>query len=439
MYNRAMDQAKKGEQYARKIILSKSIGLFLIVLVLNIAAALILLRHFAVKFIQYELETFTKRVSQELTYENGKWDTSLYASDPQTPHPNGSSGFSSTLYIISTDGFIIERNAPITGLLDSSDFNHLMAFQNPQTITNITNEQWRVLSKPITNNGKTIGVIMVSIYNPDRFIQETADEKLQTNLAKIEKKITIKNGEIETSEIDIRTIDFDVSFEIVTTFNKVLLNNGRMPTYIDKSYVYNELKNPNKVREFKNAADKKTYVIVSQTLFDSENNPVGVVLTGKPITFVDDIFNASIPYIILFVILSSAAIMCLLSRLLSAEIRMIIQQHDVAKNTKKLPSKITFNRTDSLLIIDDKQISIPYDSNQYYLLKTIFSNSKKRYEVDELLEAFGHEASAENWRKVYDAMNLVNKKVEPYMPVKLIELRDKTYQVNPQLDSAIKA
>lgn len=434
-----MDQAKKGEQYARKIILSKSIGLFLIVLVLNIAAALILLRHFAVKFIQYELETFTKRVSQELTYENGKWDTSLYASDPQTPHPNGSSGFSSTLYIISTDGFIIERNAPITGLLDSSDFNHLMAFQNPQTITNITNEQWRVLSKPITNNGKTIGVIMVSIYNPDRFIQETADEKLQTNLAKIEKKITIKNGEIETSEIDIRTIDFDVSFEIVTTFNKVLLNNGRMPTYIDKSYVYNELKNPNKVREFKNAADKKTYVIVSQTLFDSENNPVGVVLTGKPITFVDDIFNASIPYIILFVILSSAAIMCLLSRLLSAEIRMIIQQHDVAKNTKKLPSKITFNRTDSLLIIDDKQISIPYDSNQYYLLKTIFSNSKKRYEVDELLEAFGHEASAENWRKVYDAMNLVNKKVEPYMPVKLIELRDKTYQVNPQLDSAIKA
>jgi hypothetical protein len=35
-------------------------------------------------------------------------------------------------------------------------------------------------------------------------------------------------------------------------------------------------------------------------------------------------------------------------------------------------------------------------------------------------------------------MNLVNKKVESYIPVKLIELRDKTYQLNPQLYSATK-
>lgn len=438
MYNTLMDNAKKSEQYSRKLILAQNAGLFLVSLLLVLSAACIFLRYSAIKFVENELETFSARVSQELTYENGKWDTSQYASDPQTPHPNGSSGFSSTLYIISTDGFIIERNAPISGLLDSSDFNHLMAFQKPQTLTNITNEQWRVLSKPITNNGKTLGVIMVSIYNPDRFIREAADEKLQANLTRIEKKIIIKNGEIDTNDIDIRAIDFDVSLEVVNTFNKVLLNNGRIPTYIDKSYVYNELKNSKKIREFKNPSDKKTYVIVSQTLFDGDKNPVGIVLTGKSISFIDEIFSNSLPYIALFTIITLTSSVFLLIRLLNSGLKKTIQQHEAAQKNKQLPTKIMFDKNTSILTIDDKQIQLPYDSNQYYLVKTIFSNSKKRYEVDELLEIFGHEASAENWRKVYDAMNLVNKKVEQYMPVKLIELKDKTYQLNPRLYSALK-
>jgi hypothetical protein len=53
--------------------------------------------------------------------------------------------------------------------------------------------------------------------------------------------------------------------------------------------------------------------------------------------------------------------------------------------------------------------------------------------VDEILEAFGHDTAPENWRKVYDSMILINKKTEPYIPVKLIELKDKTYQLNPSL------
>lgn len=433
-----MNHTKEIEQYAQKLIFTKCIGLFLTALLLELIASFLFLKYFAFQSVEKELIDFTNRVTQELTYKNGKWDTSLYSSDPETPHPNGSSGFSSTLYIISTDGFIIERNNPIEGLLDSSDFKHVMSFQKPQTITNITNEHWRVLSKPILNKGKIVGVVMVSLYNPERFIQESADEKLLTNIDYIEKNISFDDDEISTKKIDIRNIDFDVSFEIVNTFNKVLLNNGRMPTYIDKSYVYNELKNPNKIREFRNAVDKKNYLIVSRTLFDNENNPIGIVLTGKSVDMIRDILTSASPYILIFTILIFLLVMFFISRLNRNSIKQVLEYYEEAQKKKSLPQKIFFNKQDSILKIDDKEISIPYDSNQYYLLKTIFTNTKKRFEVDELLEAFGHDISPENWRKVYDAMNLVNKKVESYIPVKLIELRDKTYQLNPQLYSATK-
>lgn len=433
-----MERVKEAQQYAQKLLIPKSIGIFLVILLLQLAVCLFTLRYFSIRNVQQELENLTRRVAQELKYENGKWDTSLYASDPETPHPSGSSGFSSTLYIISADGFVIERNVPIAGILDSSDFSHLMAFQRAQTITNITNETWRVLSKPLVYNGKTVGVIMVSVYNPDRLIQESADVKLLANMNYIDSKIAINNGVIDTSAVDIRHIDYDISFEVVSTFNQVILNNGRMPTYIDKSYVYNEIKNPNKIRTFKSSADKKTYLVVSQPLYDSSNNPIGVVLTGRSINFITDIFVTTTPFIVGFTILSSLFIIYFITCLSKRAIHDTLHHYDSMKKNRPLPTKIFFNKTDSILTIDDKQISIPYASNQYYLIKTIFTNIKKRFEVDDLLLAFGQDGSPEHWRKVYDAMILINKKVEPFLPVKLIELRDKTYHLNPQLYSAVK-
>lgn len=36
----------------------------------------------------------TQRVEEGLSYRNGSWDTTRYISDPNTPHPSGSNGFS---------------------------------------------------------------------------------------------------------------------------------------------------------------------------------------------------------------------------------------------------------------------------------------------------------------------------------------------------------
>ena len=157
----------KLKQFVQKQTVVRIIGFTTVLLILQSVVGFSLFRYFSVRDIEKRLMNLTERVEDGLRYRNGSWDTSRYTSDPTTPHPSGSSGFSTPLYIIGVDGFVIERNAPIKGLLDTADFNHLMAFQTPQTIKIITNEQWRIVSRPIIQGNRTQGIIVVSVYNPN--------------------------------------------------------------------------------------------------------------------------------------------------------------------------------------------------------------------------------------------------------------------------------
>jgi hypothetical protein len=69
-----------------------------------------------------------------------------------TPHP-WNRGFPDPIYIISLDGFVIERNALIH-LLDSGSLQFVSQFNSPQTVSGSTFEQRRVLSKHIIKNNK---------------------------------------------------------------------------------------------------------------------------------------------------------------------------------------------------------------------------------------------------------------------------------------------
>jgi DNA-binding response OmpR family regulator len=83
--------------------------------------------------------------------------------------------------------------------------------------------------------------------------------------------------------------------------------------------------------------------------------------------------------------------------------------------------------------MNEQIIQIPYASNQYYIMTALFSNPKKRWEQDEILEKFGEVESEEGWRKVYDAHLAINRKVG----FKLIDYRDKLFRINPEYLSAI--
>lgn len=363
-----------------------------------------------------------ERVKKDLINTNGKWNTDLYNADPNTPTPNSSNPF--PLYIVTTDGFVIERSRPINGLLDTSDYNRLLSFQIPQTVNTPTNEIWRVLSKPIRKEGNTVGVIMVSYYNPKPELTKETDMKLKENIEKINTNITLFNNKINISRLDVRSIPYDISYEVVDRFNKVLLTNGRIPSFIDVSYVASEINAPERIVH--DEVTNEPFLVISKTLTDSKGSIVGIVTDGISIINLQSVLKN-------FLIFSSTTGLILTIPL--AFFGVYILRKDLLlllgdlknKSAHQKVMKIHFDKKNSMIVLDNKKIEIRYASNQYYLTETFFSNPKKRWERDELLIKLGETKITENTRKIYDAMLNINEKVG----IKLILYKDKTYRINP--------
>mgnify|MGYP001791553497 FL=1 len=400
---------------------------FIFLSLLQIGITYIFVRQSSLNQIYDSLQNLSQRIQHDIKYDQGKWDTKLYNADPFTPYPHGSSGFSQPLYIITSEGFVIERNRPINNLLDSSDFKHLLAFSKPQSISTVTNENWRVLSKPIKTKNDTVGVILVAFYNHPSQIADI-DKKLEENLEQLSSQVRVRDGHIDTSNIDIRNVHYDVAFEIANNFNKVLINNGRTPSFIDPSYIETEFQFEKK-RIVEDKLTKEKFLITTQPFIDKNRETRGVIVAGQSISPLNEILYR---YII-FALFTSIILIFPLSFFtifsLRREIKEVINQYEKSKQIKKLPSIISFDKKQSILFLDEKVIAIPYASNQYYLIDALFLHPKKRWESDELLSKFGENINSENWRTVYDAMLSINKKVG----FKLISYKDRTYTINPSL------
>lgn len=378
------------------------------------------------------LNQTTKRVREDILYRNGIWDTYRYNADPNVPDTY-------PLYVLSADGFVIDRWKPIHGFLDISDVKHLLSYQEPQTIITPTNQTWRILSKPIVHNSETIGVITVSSFNPLSDTIPNIDEKLQNTISIITSKLQFRNNNIDTNNLDPRDISFDVAFQVVDKYNRIVTKNNntnsidRIPNYIDTSYIGTVVNTP-LVRQIRDSNSNENFLIVTTPIVDQNNFIVGVIVIGRTISYLDQILQK---FVIAEICLGFLSI--IIFSLLSIKIikSFITKTKDIMLvKQKKLIDHISFDEKNSVLLFDHEEIAIPYATNQYYLCKTLFSNPKKRWEADELLKRFGDQ-DLTNWRKVYDAMLILNKKVSQVINDKLIIARDKIYQINPQLLSKI--
>lgn len=384
----------------------------------QIVSAYFIIHFVVVKEARESLSRMAERVVKELKYKNGEWDTTLYDADPETPHPNGSSGFPDPLYILTVDGFVIERNRPINGLLDTSDFKRLMFYDKPATIKEIVNESWRVYSLPIEYKNKNQGVIFVSYYGPRTDSFENINNILIENAHKIESQIKITGGEIDVSRVDVRNIHYEVSFEIVDRYNKVLLNNGRTPSLIDRSYVLSEIKNKRE-RIFR---DKNTgsFLVISRPIKHNKDD-VGLVVVAKSL---DNINSLLSQFLLYSVVTNFIIIFPLTIGLFVFFERKNLEEKNWSPDEIK---NINLDYKKGILTINGKHlVHLPINSNQFYLCAKLISKPNKKFSQDELLDMFGEELTHDSWRKVYDAMLAVNKKVG----FKLIRYEDKVYFLN---------
>jgi hypothetical protein len=384
------------------------------------------IRRITIHNIETELNTFTLRVEKDFKHTDGIWDTSLYSADPLTPHPHGSSGFTSPLYVITEQGFVIERSNPIRGLLDTSDYKLLAKFEQPTSLTTATNERWRILSKKVYDKGIPVGIVVISYYNPGIDDTDGLDAKMLENINTIIDSLSIKNGIIITNKIDIRNIRYEFAFEVVDLYNNVLLNNGRAPTFLDPSYFAKEV---DSLRSRTVYDDKRNepYRVVSRVM-RSAGKPIGVIVAGESLS---SMYLTLRNYIVFSFFLSGLFMIPLLYYtffIFRKEICYIFTQDGDTKLNAKTIHLISFDKKNSTLIIDEKMFEIPFASNQYYVCDALFSQPTKRWENDELLNRMGDDTGESNVRKVYDAVIALNKRVG----IQIIVYKNRVFTFNKE-------
>lgn len=364
--------------------------------------------------VENEISAFATRIQHSVHYANGKWDLTAYVADPQTPHPSGSGGISTPLYILTSDGLILERNAPINGYLDSINFDHVRTFTTAQTFAPIAGESWRVKSRDIVSSEFPTSAVLASIYHPERFREEVVDRKLDDALNYLASRVVVSDGVTHTSQIDIRQVDYDVAFVIVSHQHKAILTSGRNPTFIDKSRFHDELQRIGKPYQVIDRVDMSSYLAVSKPILSDDGSPIGIIITAAK-------------YPVLFEILTQSPM-----NWIQITIAFMILQWLLWIYVRQPPIKtqlrtIWFDGVDGMLHLDRVTIPIPIHSYQHSLIQTLLADPYRSHTADSILKA-NEEPGQNAWRKVYDAMTQLNRKTNPILG-RLVVLKDSHFSI----------
>ncbi|MFA6944280.1 MAG: hypothetical protein WC220_00135 [Pedobacter sp.] len=95
----------------------------------------------------------------------------------------------------------------------------------------------------------------------------------------------------------------------------------------------------------------------------------------------------------------------------------------------------TYDIVDCLISFRGKKIQIPPDTDQEMLCKVVLRNKNamsRRWNWDEIIEAWGDVPEKDDWRKVYNAGRGINEQVEKKTTISnFLIVKTKTLQLNP--------
>lgn len=337
------------------------------------------------------------------------------------------------IYIFTKDGFVIERSNYITGFLDTANFEYAGSYEKPHTIITPSGIEWRILSNKIIKNNKVEGAILVAYYYPQKSAYDEIDNQLINDANKINNLITLNNGQLNISNVKSKDIKYSTYYQIVDKYNKLLIDEGGPPSYIDRSYVYQYLQKQT-FFEIKDKLTNHKYLFFSYPLVNNE----GVILIGKSITDFQKLIGKQQQFILittLFLLIGIVIIFFYLKRELSSIVKRRTQESLKDLSSPKFinPVKIIFDIEKSCIFIDDRIIKIEYASKQYEFCKLLITYPKKRWEYDELMDKLGYNEEDAHDRTFYDLRGTINKKVDQIIGADLISYENKTYYINPNL------
>lgn len=352
-----------------KVIISLGF-LFLFYLVLNYGY----IRWMSVSKISDNLKIINDLVIKDLEYQDGKWDTSKYIADTKIPYDN-------PLYVITTEGFVIGQLKPINGFLDTADFEYASSFTKPQTVISPANESWRLFSKTIQKNSKVYGAILVAYFQPKESAIKEIDRELVESADFITSKITINDGKIDLSNLDVTELDFFIYYLIVDTFNKILKTDGSPPAFIDRSFVAQEIKKTGKPREIEDNITGEKFLVLSKPITDEKNSLIGLVISGKSLKSTYNvlqhqlIFSLSSGSVVLFIIFFLG--LYLFQRELVYFLKQPKKINKVIEINQKMDGQV-------VAVIDNKEYKISkpeFDSDSDKFIEKLLRLSKDKKEL----------------------------------------------------------
>ncbi len=367
------------------------------------------------------------RVLEDIHYTEGQWNSSALFNDKQIPTD-------SPLYVITKEGFVISRRLPIHGFLDVSDIRFSSSFTIPQTITTPINEQWRLYSRAIIHNKQVLGSVVVGYHQPEMASLQEIDYQLRLVAEQLLSKVTLDNQSVSLNPFDERSIPSRIAFEIVTTGNRSLVSSGSLPNYIDRSYVGDLL--TTKLLTVQDSETNEPFLVAVSPVISDTGEAVGTVVSAVSLRqFHGEVWNQLFFSVIAGGLFAGALLLGVVFLLRGSKqggVRVEVKTTLLQENEDKM-QQIEFDKEVSQVVFYGKILKIPYASNQYQVCKVLFSNPKKRWEYDEILDKMlGEDSFGQvkvSWRKVYDAVRAVNRKSQQTLGIEIIDVDAKTFKV----------
>lgn len=384
----------------------------------------------ATSYTESKLFELYKLLEKDFHLVKGKLSSIDYYRDTTLPYDN-------SVYIITNDGFVIERSKQFDGLLDVADGAYALSFETPQTITSPGNIKWRMLSKKIIRNNNQEGVILVAYSDPSVISIKEIDDSLYEDLDKLDKMVGYDKGSLDFSKIDSTKIRYSTYYQIIDKFNHVQVDEGAPPSYIDKSYLA-EYYGKKLTFTKKNSLTGETFLFSSFPLLKNE----GIILVGRSIQD----FQIVIARQQWFLVGTSIIfLVCLFLMLIVSKKELInIVSKQTEENINKIskpnyidPKKISFNYEDGAVEINEKSIRIEYGTKQHDFCKILFQNPSKRWEQDEIGDKLHLQEEDIHERTFYDIRKSINKKIYSIIGMDFISYEQKRFFVNPKLASFI--
>jgi hypothetical protein len=316
-----------------------------------------------------------------------------------------------SLYLFTKKGEAVLRHLPINAPFGSVDTDYLKNFFVPKPFVTAANERWYLAAKPLIKEGQQIATIAIGkkINNPGE--EEVMEKFLFDSLGKISLSLTVTQDKISLPENLPEYTNLD-GVLLADQFGEILFQKGTFPYQTSLFHLQNYLESATST------------ININKTRYLVSSEPIGNFLL---------IAAQKLPSLSLQLerTLKLAAVTSLL---FTFGVIIVFRPFTNKSHTLSSPVPISFDAKTGILKQGEKALTLPLDTNQYYLFSTLFKNKGKWLELDQITDVlFGKEENPGDFKRpVYDAARLTNKKTKETFGLELIEIGNSRYRLNAQ-------